>query len=126
MKNKIDIGARLILGLMMTLFGLNFFLHFIPIPPPSEAMGQFLGALINSGFVMQIVKVIEISCGILLLFNMFVPLALILLAPIVVNIFCTHAFLDQQGLPAALFVVILTSLIAWTRWSSFAPLFKAK
>lgn len=107
MNSKITMGLRLLLGLIYTVFGLNFFLHFIAIPPMPEQAGNFIGTLISSGFSFQLLKVIEVSGGLLLLSGFYVPLALVLLAPITVNIFLFHAFLAPTGmfLQAAMFII---------------------
>src|SRR5438270_5086082 len=76
--------ARLLLGLIFLVFGLNGFLHFIPMPPPSGIAGQFIGALFVSNYLI-VVFLLQIVPAILLLINRYVPLALALLAPIIVN-----------------------------------------
>src|SRR5262249_59910063 len=89
--------ARLFLGLAFTVFGLNFFLHFLSMPPPPPAAGALAGALMQSGYLMQLVHVIEVVAGVMLLTGAFVPLALALLAPLLVNIIGFHAFLAPAG-----------------------------
>ena len=115
MKQKIEMGARILLGLIYVVFGLNFFFQFIPMPPPPEAMGAFFGALMSTGYMMYVVKAIEIVCGVLLIANLFVPLSMILLAPITINIFLAHIFLAPAGLPMAIGMVVLSALVAWAR-----------
>jgi uncharacterized membrane protein YphA (DoxX/SURF4 family) len=126
MKSKIDMGARILLGLLFVVFGLNGFLNFIPMPPPPENMMKFATALMETGFFMQFVKACEVICGILLLANVFVPLSLLILAPICINIFLIHAFLALEGMPMAIAILILGSAIAWARFDKFAPLLKMK
>ena len=69
-------AARLFLGLVFTVFGLNFFLHFLPTPPSPPRASAFAGALFASGYLLQLLKTTEILAGLLLLSNRFVPLAL--------------------------------------------------
>lgn len=126
MKSKIDMGARIILGLIFVIFGLNGFLNFIPMPPPPENMMKFAMALMDTGYFMQFVKACEVICGVLLLANIFVPLSLLILAPICINIFLIHAFLAPDGLPMAIAILVLGSAIAWARFEKFAPLLKMK
>jgi putative oxidoreductase len=126
MQKKIALGARLLLGLIFVVFGLNFFLHFIPVPPPNEAAGSFLGALFATGYMFPLIKVIEIVTGALLLAGFFVPLALLLLAPIVVNIALVHFILDTGGAPIAAVTSILTLIVAWDYKNIFAHVLKAK
>jgi len=119
--------ARILLGLIFFVFGLNGFFHFIPQPtsvPP--AAGAFAGALIASGYFFPLLKTVETASGFLLLTGRFVPLALTLLAPIVVNIFAFHAFLLPGGLALATAVVVLEVFLAFRYRSAFAPMLKAR
>src|SRR5882672_11243662 len=93
-------AARLLLGLVFTVFGLNFFFHFIPTPsPPPPRAAAFAGALFASGYLFPLLKTTEVVAGILLLAGRFVPLALAALAPIVINIVGFHLFLAPSGIP---------------------------
>ena len=94
--------ARILLGLMFTVFGLNFFFHFIPQPPPPPAAGAFAGAMFATGYLFNLLKVLEVLSGLALLSGFFVPLALAVLAPIIVNILFFHAFLAPAGLAVPL------------------------
>ena len=102
-------AARIILGLLFLVFGLNGFLNFIPVPPPPEAGMKFLGALAGTGYFFPFLKGTEVLMGALLLANLFVPLALIILAPIIINIFLYHFFLAPEGLllPVVLVAIAL-------------------
>jgi uncharacterized membrane protein YphA (DoxX/SURF4 family) len=110
--------ARFILGVIFVVFGLNGFLNFIPMPPPTGIAGQFAGALFLSHYLI-VILLIQVIAGILLIANRFVPLALTLLGPIVVNIFLYHAFMDSSGLPRAALVIILWLLVAYSVRSAF-------
>ena len=102
MNSKVTLGARILLGLIFTVFGLNGFFNFIPMPPPEGAAAAYLGGLAASGYFFPVLKITEIISGLLLLSGRFVPLALLFLAPIVVQIFLMHAFLAPSGLPLAI------------------------
>lgn len=117
--------ARYLLGLIFVVFGTNGFLHFIPMPPPSGVAGQFMGALFVS-HVLVVIFLLELIGGILLLVGRYVPLALVLLGPVIVNIVLFHAFMAPSGLPLATVVVVLWLLTAWTIRSAFAGIFQAK
>ena len=115
-------AARILLGLIFVVFGFNFFLHFIPQPPPPPAAGAFAGALFATGYFFYLLKTVEILSGLALLAGVFVPLAVTLLAPVVVNIFFFHAFLLPSGLPLALVLIVLELFLAWSYRGAFAPL----
>jgi hypothetical protein len=117
--------ARYLLGLIFLVFGLNGFLHFIPMMPPPGVAGQFVGALFVS-HVMVVIFLLELISAILLLANRNVPLALVLLGPVIVNIVLFHAFMAPSGLPLAAVVVILWGLVAWSVRPAFAGIFQQK
>jgi putative oxidoreductase len=98
--------ARYLLGLVFFVFGLNGFLHFIPMPPPQGLAGQFMGALFMSG-ELYVIMGLQLLAGVLFLVNRFVPLALTLIAPVIVNILLFHVFMDRGGLPLAVVVTAL-------------------
>jgi putative oxidoreductase len=114
--------ARLLLGLMFTVFGLNFFFHFLPQPTPPPAAGAFAGAMFATGYIFHLLKVLEVASGLALLAGVFVPLALTVLAPIIVNIVFFHTFLAPTGLPIPLVILVLELFLAWAYRDAFAPL----
>jgi putative oxidoreductase len=115
--------GRYLLGLVFTVFGLNGFLNFIPAQPVPQLAGQFVGALVESHF-MTIVFGIEIVAGILLLVTKYVPLALTIIAPVIVNIVLFHAFMAPSGLPIAAFVSLLWIIVAYRVRTAFLGLFQ--
>jgi putative oxidoreductase len=117
--------ARLLLGLIFLVFGLNGFLNFIPMPPPSGLAGQYLGALFVSHYL-HFIFPIEIVGGVLLLVNRFVALALILLGPIVVNIILFHSLMAPAGLPLALLTTVLWIVVFSGARRAFAGVFAAR
>ena len=88
--------ARYLLGLIFLIFGLNGFLNFIPMPPPTGLAAQFVGALFVSHYTV-VVFLCQLIPAILLLINRYTPLALAILGPVIVNIFCFHAFLAPRS-----------------------------
>jgi hypothetical protein len=122
---KAPIVARTLLGLAFTVFGLNFFLQFLPQPPQPLEGGVFLGALL-AGKILAIVKVVEISAGLALLGNRFVPLALTLLAPIEIGILAYHGVFDPAGTPVAAVLLALTIYLAWAYRAAFEPMLRAR
>jgi len=104
--------ARYLLGLTFLTFGLNGFLNFIPMPPPTGTTAQFFGAIFVSHLYV-VLFVLQIAPALLLLVNRYVPLALTILAPIIFNILCIHIFMAPAGLPLALVVTVLWFLTTW-------------
>ena len=116
--------ARYLAGVIFLVFGLNGFLHFIPLPPPSGVAGQFMGALFVSHYL-TLIFALQVIGGVLLLANRYVPLALAILAPVIVNILSFHALMAPSGLPLALFVTVLWALVFVHVRTAFAALFRA-
>jgi putative oxidoreductase len=116
--------ARYLLGFIFLTFGLNGFLHFIPMPPPTGVAAQFFGALFVSRFYV-VLFLLQILPALLLLANRYVPLALTILGPIIFNIVCIHAFMAPAGLPLALVVTVLWVLAAYSVRSAFSGILAA-
>jgi len=117
--------SRFLLGLIFAVFGLNGFLHFIPMPPPTGVAGQFMGAMFISKYLL-VVFAVQLISGVLLLINRYVPLALTFLAPVIVNILMFHSLMNPDGLGLALFVAILWSVVFANVRSAFAGIFQAR
>ncbi len=118
--------VRILVGLVFTVFGLNGFLQFLPqMPMPQPAM-TFLGGLAASGYMLPLLFATQVVAGVLLLLGLFVPLALALLAPVIVNIFLFHVFLVPGGLPLALVVVIFELFLVWMNRAAFAPMLRPR
>ena len=117
--------ARYLAGVIFLVFGLNGFLNFIPLPPPGGIAGQFMGALYVSHYLWVIVGV-QVVAGVLLLVNRYVPLAVAILAPVIVNILAFHASMAPSGLPLALFVALLWAAIFIDVRPAFSGLFQAR
>jgi putative oxidoreductase len=117
--------ARILLGLLFLVFGLNGFLHFIPTPPASGLAGQFLGAMFVSHYL-NVVFALQIVAGALLLANRFVPAALTILAPLLVNIALFHAFMAPAGYAPAVIAIALWSVVFVQERAAFRPLLIAK
>jgi putative oxidoreductase len=114
--------SRILLGFMFFVFGLNNILHFLPMPAPSGDALSFMTILGTHGW-MNFVGVIMAIGGLLLLLNRFVPLALVLLAPLIVNIDLYHALLWPHGAAGAIIVSVLEVILLFAYFRSFAPLF---
>ncbi|HEY3991133.1 MAG TPA: hypothetical protein VGM02_17670 [Acidobacteriaceae bacterium] len=117
--------ARILLGLVFVLFGLNGFLQFLHMPPPTGLPAQFLGALFVSHYYV-VIFALQLIGGILLLSGRYIPLALTILGPIIVNILLFHSTMAPQGLPLALVTLILWIIVFTGVRSAFAGIFAAK
>ena len=117
--------ARILLGLIFVVFGLNGFLQFLPQPAMPEGAASFFGALAASGYMLPLLFATQVGGGALLLVGM-VPLGLVILAPVIVNIFLFHVFLAPEGMPLAIVVCALALFLAWTHRGSYGPLFAAR
>jgi putative oxidoreductase len=117
--------ARYLAGVIFLVMGLNGFLNFIPLPPPGGIAGQFMGALYVSHYV-WVIFAFQVIAGVLLLVNRYVPLAVAILAPVLVNILTFHALMAPSGLPLALFVALLWIVIFIEVRSAFSGLFQSR
>jgi putative oxidoreductase len=117
--------ARVLLGLIFLTFGLNGFLHFIPSSPPSGTAGQFVGALFVSNYLV-VVFLFQLISAVLFLINRYVPLALTLLAPIIVNILLFHILMLPSGLALAIVVTVLWIVVFLSVRSAFTGLLQQR
>lgn len=130
MNSKVVLVARIILGLVMVVFGLNGLMMFttgsgfIPAPPPTGDLAIIFTGFMATKYLMILVKLLEVVSGVLLLWGAFLNLAIILLGPIMVNIFLIHLFVDRTGLVPAIIFCSLFGIIVHSRWDNFKFVFK--
>jgi hypothetical protein len=120
--------ARLLMGLMFCLFGSNGLHEFLPRPkemPPEAAMALY-GAMMNTHYMMPLVFGTQLLVGILLVLNIFVPLALALIAPIIVGIVTFHIFLAPSGIGPGAVVLLFELYLAWSYRNAFRPMLAMK
>jgi len=117
--------ARYLAGVIFLVMGLNGFLNFIPFPPPTGVAAQFMGALYVSHYL-WVIFAFQVVGGLLLLVDRYVPLAVALLAPVLVNILTFHVLMAPAGLPMALFVAILWTVIFIQLRPAFSGLFQSR
>ena len=121
---------RFVLGLILIVFGANKLvmifneIGFMPMPNLPENASSFMTSLGATGYILPLVGALEVYVGILLLIKKWVPFALILLAPISVNILLFHFFLDLSGgMIGAVIVALLNGILIYKHWPQFKPLF---
>ena len=120
------IVVRSLMGALFLFGSITFLFKLITPPEQVGAMKVFNDGLTASIYMMPTVKIIELICGIMFLSGRFVPLATILISPIIVNIFFVHVFLSTEGLPVAIFLVFANSFIAYNHRERYRALFVAK
>jgi uncharacterized membrane protein YphA (DoxX/SURF4 family) len=123
--NRIPTFIRLALGALFFVFGLDGFFHFAPHPPMNDQATQFLGALAATGYMFPLIKGTEVVVGALLLSGRFVPLALTVLAPIIVNIVLFHTVLSPQ-LPLVVFLLSAEIYLAYSYRLAFSGVLNAQ
>ncbi len=121
MNSKVTMVLRIILAIPLLVFGLNKFLHFIPMDAPPT--GSFMDALIQTGYMMPLIAISEIIPGLLLLINKWVGLALVWLVPISVNIIIFHMKFDMSSIAPAALIAILNLVLIYAYWGKFKTLF---
>ena len=117
--------ARILLGLLFVVFGLNGFLNFIHGPMPTGVAGQYL-AVMGGTLYIHFVFVVQIVGGLLLLSGQFVPLALVLLGPVIINILLFHVSMQPSGLPPGLLATVLWFIVFFGVRKAFAGIFAQK
>src|SRR3984893_8307312 len=117
--------GRYLAGVLFLVMWLSGFLNFIPFPPPTGVAAQFMGDLYVSHYL-WVIFAFQVVGGLLLLVNRYVPLAVALLAPVLVNILTFHVLMAPAGLPLALFVAVLWAAIFIEVRPAFSGLFQSR
>lgn len=127
-KAKVQNGARYLLGMIFLVFGLNGFFNFLPMPPMPEKAGAFLGGLAAAQYFFPVLKATEVLCGLSLLSGWYASLALVVLAPISLQIFLFHAFLtpEAKNWVFPVLILVLHGLSAKIYWAKYKPLLQKK
>jgi uncharacterized membrane protein YphA (DoxX/SURF4 family) len=116
-------AGRVLMGFIFFVLGLNGFLNFLPQPSTMpEGVVTFSEALMKTGYMLPLAMGTQVIVGVLLLTNLFVPLALVLIAPIIVNIFAFHAFLWPSTGGPAVVVLALEVYLAWVYRRVYRPM----
>lgn len=123
---RVPVASRILLGALFIVFGANFFFQFLAMPAPEGAAAQaFMGGLFQTGYFFPFMKAVEVIAGLALVTGLFAPLALVVLAPIVLNIVLYHRFLAPGG-PLDLVLLVLLVVAAYGYRNAYRPLLKAR
>ena len=123
MELPVIFACRWVLGILILVFGANGIFKFLTVPEMPAQATAFREALSKTRYMQPLWKGVEFFGAALLLLNYWVPFALILLAPVLVNIFCFHFFLAPKGLPLALVLLLCEGVLIGAHWDAFVPLF---
>lgn len=123
MNSKVSMVLRILLGLLLLVFGINKFANFMPAMEMPEAAGTFFGAMMATGFMIPLIAVVEIAVGAMLVLNKWTPFALVALFPITVGFILFHLALAPAGIAAAAVVAVLHILLIYAHKESFKGLF---
>ena len=123
MNSKFTLLVRIVLGIILVVFGSNKFLHFLPLPPATGSAAEFMNSLGATGYIFPFVGILEVFIGVMLLLKKWVAFVLILLAPISINILLFHLLLDIPGTIIAFLVAFLNGILIYKRWKHYSPLF---
>ena len=116
----LTIVVRMLLGLVFVFFGSNAFFHFLPMPPPPETLaGDYTKVFLASGYV-YVIAAFQLLSGLLLLIGVFVPLALTILAAIIVNILTFHALMAPESIGPGVVVALLELFLLWRYRAAFS------
>lgn len=116
---------RSLIGLLLLFASISYFLHLFPEPPLAGNMKIFNDGIKASGYLMPLVKTVELLCGLAFVTGKFNKLAFIILMPISINIIFTHIFLAPEGIPVAAFLFVGNIFLIYTKWDSYKGLFTA-
>ncbi len=123
MNSRFTLLVRIVLGVILIVFGSNKLFHFLPIQPPVGQAAHFMSSLNATGYIFPLLGFLEIVIGSLLLFKKWVAFASTLLAPISINILLFHLFLDIPGMSMALFIGTLNGILIYKNWRQYKILF---
>ncbi len=121
--NILILIIRILLGLLLIVFGSNKFIDFMPaIEFANPDAGVLFGALAGS-YIMKTVGLIEVIAGLLLVINKAIPFALVILAPVSINIILFHLTLDPANIAPGAFVFLLNTFFIYKYWDTYKTLF---
>jgi uncharacterized membrane protein YphA (DoxX/SURF4 family) len=118
--------VRVLMGLLFLFSSVTYLFDLIPVPPMEGDMKTFSEGFEASGYLMPLIKVTELICSLALISGFFVPLALVILFPIIINIFFVHLMLAPEGMPVAIFLLLASLFLAYAKRDHYKGLLAAK
>lgn len=118
--------VRALIGLLFLFASVTYFLNLVPEPELTGKMKLFSEGIAASGYLMPLVKTIEMLCGIAFVTGKFIPLAIVLIAPIAVNILLVNVFLAPEGLPIVIPLFAGILFLAYCYRKNYETLFAVK
>lgn len=122
----IAIILRTLMGLLFLFGSITFLFKLMPQPELTGNVKLFMDGVNATGYLMMLIKFTELVCGFAFVTGYFVPLASVVIAPIIINILLFHAYVDPSGLPVGIFLVLANSLVALSNWDKYRPLLRAR
>ncbi len=123
---KTALVLRLLMGGLFLFASISVLFNLIPQPELTGNVKTFMDGVNATGYLMTLIKVTELVCGLAFVTGFFVPLASVVIAPVIVNIFFFHLFVDRSGLAVALFLVAANSIVAYSNWDKYRPMLAAR
>jgi uncharacterized membrane protein YphA (DoxX/SURF4 family) len=118
--------VRVLVGLLFIFSSLSFLLKLVVPPEQTGNMKIFMDGMVASGYLFQAIKIVELVCGLAFVSGFFVPLASVVISPIIINILLVHIFLDTSGLPVGIILTISNIFFGYYHKELFIPLLKPK
>lgn len=118
--------VRMLMGLLFLFASIAVLFNLAPQPELTGNAKIFMDGMLASGYLLTLIKLTELVCGIAFVSGLFVPLALVVIAPVNINILLFHLFVDTAGLPVAIFLVLANAFLAFVHREKFRPLFDAR
>lgn len=118
--------VRTLVGLMFLFASITYFLNVFPQPEMTGKAKVFMDGLAASGYIMPVIKVFELLCGLAFVSGRFVPLAVIVIFPIAINILLVHAFLLADGLPVVIPLFLGILFLAYANRKNYESLLTSK
>jgi putative oxidoreductase len=118
--------VRTLMGLLFLFASIVVLFKLFPQPEQTGNVKIFMDGVNATGYLMPLIKITELVCGLAFVTGRFVPLATVIIAPVIINIFLFHAFVDTAGLPVGIFLVLANAFVAWANWNKYKPLLESK